>query len=472
MRILAIDQGTSGTKAIVVDPDGHVAALTEVPLRPDYGPGASVEQDPSALLSSVLEAGRGAVAQAGGTVDAVTLANQGETVLAWDPNTGTPLTSAIVWQDGRAQVVCDAMADEADVLAERTGLVLDPYFTAPKMAWLRRNLTTDGVVTTTDTWIVHALTGEFVTDVTTASRSLLLDIDNRSWDAYLCERFGLGSERLPQLVACDDIVGITTAFGTEVPVTGLIVDQQAALFAESCLRPGQVKCTYGTGAFILANIGTTAQRSRNGLTTSVAWVTREQSAYCSDGQVFTAASALRWLADVGLLDSAMNLDATAAADSGGVSCVPALAGLGAPWWRSDAQASFSGLSLSTTRAHLVRAVVEGIAAQVRELVAVMAADSGVDALRVDGGLTRSPVLMQAQADVLQRPVEVYPSPHATALGTAAMGRLALTPGMLIGDAVWGWQPVHVFEPQWSTDRAEDFMEAWRRALATSLGGRV
>ena len=469
MRVLAIDQGTSGTKAIVVDSEGRIEALAEVPIRPSYGSGSSVEQDPAALLASVFKAGRSAVASAGGAIDAVTVANQGETVVAWDPESGDPLTPAIVWQDGRSQEICDGMREEADFLAARTGLVLDPYFTAPKMTWLRRHLTREGVVTTTDTWIVHALTGEFVTDVTTASRSLLLDIDKGEWDADVVERFGLASEALPRIVRCDEIVGGTSAFGAEVPVTGLIVDQQGALLAESCLRPGQAKCTYGTGAFILANIGATALRSRDGLTTSVAWATRDGVAYCVDGQVFTVASALRWMTDAGLLEG--DVDTAVAEDSDGVLCIPALAGLGAPWWRSDAHASFTGLSLSTTRGHLVRAVLEGVAAQVRELVTVMAGEGGVTSLRVDGGLTQSAAFMQIQADVLQRPVEVYPSPHATALGTAALGRMALSPGMLVENAVWEWKPARVFEPQWSRERAEEHMERWRRALTSSLGNR-
>lgn len=468
-RILAIDQGTSGTKAIVINSDGVIESLAEVPIRPVYGSGSSVEQDPVALLASVREAGRAAIASAGGAIDAVTLANQGETVLAWDPASGEPLTPAIVWQDGRSQEVCDEMQDEAEFLAARTGLVLDPYFTAPKMAWLRRHLTREGVVTTTDTWIVHALTGEFVTDVTTASRSLLLDVDTCDWGHDLLDAFGLGSERLPRLVRCDEVVGTTSAFGPEVPVTGLIVDQQAALLAESCFRPGQAKCTYGTGAFVLANVGETALRSRDGLTTSVAWATREGVTYCVDGQVFTVASALRWLTDVGLLDG--DVDSAVAEDSGGVLCSPALAGLGAPWWRSDAQASFTGLSLSTTRGNLVRAVVEGVAAQVRDLVMVMAGEAGLTSLRVDGGLTQSAAFMQIQADLVQRPVEVYPSPHATALGTAALGRMALSPGMLVENAVWEWSPARVFEPRWSPERAEEHMDRWRRTLTSSLGER-
>jgi glycerol kinase len=474
VSILAIDQGTSGTKAIVVDEGGHVQALAERLVRPDYLAGGGVEQDPGELLASVLEAGSEAVAAAGVPIDAVALANQGETVLAWDRATGRPLSTAIVWQDSRSQVVCDRLRDHADAIASRTGLVLDPYFTAPKMTWLRETGTRDGVVTTTDTWLVHQLTGEFVTDVTTASRSLVLDIDTLDWDGSLLSIFDLDGEELPRLVSCDEVVGTTDAFGPSVPVAGLIVDQQAALFAESCLALGQAKCTFGTGAFLLANAGDRAARSSNGLTTSVAWRTRQGTQYCLDGQVYTAASAVRWLQGLGLIDGPADVDALAAPDSGGVLFVPALAGMAAPWWRSDAQASLSGLSLATERAHVLRAVLEGIAAQVADLVQVIVADVGVpiDRLRVDGGLTHSPLLMQAQADLLQCPVEVYPSAHATPLGAAAMARLALDPGITVGHAVWPWAPSSTYEPRWSADRAEEFLARWRAAVMTTIEGRA
>ena len=254
-HVLAIDQGTSGTKAIVVDDAGRVLAIAEIALFPTYLAGGGVEQDPEALWNSVVEAGRRALGEAGVPVAAVALANQGETVLAWDRRTGRALTPAIVWQDRRAEVICAALAESGDDVARRTGLVLDPYFSAPKMAWVRQNLTRDGVVTTTDTWLLHRLCGAFVTDVSTASRSLLLDLDTTTWSDHLLELFGLSSEDLPTLVACDEIIGQTDAFGPPaIPVAGLIVDQQAALLAESCLKPGAAKCTYGTGAFLLAQL--------------------------------------------------------------------------------------------------------------------------------------------------------------------------------------------------------------------------
>jgi glycerol kinase len=473
-HVLAIDQGTSGTKAIVVDDAGQVVSIAEVALRPVYLPGGGVEQDPEALWNSVVEAGRRALDEAGVPVAAVALANQGETVLAWDRATGRPLSPAIVWQDRRAEAICAALAGSADDVARRTGLVLDPYFSAPKMAWIRANLTRDGVVTTTDTWLVHRLCGAFVTDASTASRSLLLDLDSATWSRDLLGVFDLLDEPLPEVVDCDQIVGETTAFGPRpIPVAGLIVDQQAALLAESCLEPGAAKCTFGTGAFLLAQLGDNAARSGAGLTTSVAWTLRDHTSYCADGQVYTAASAVRWAIDLGLVSAADQLDTVSAAagdSSGGVLCVPALAGLAAPWWDAQAAASFTGMTLSSGRGHLVRALLEGIAAQVACLADLVAQDLGqpLTRLRVDGGLTRSAVLMQAQADLARIPVEVYPSAHATPLGAAACARLALDATLRPADVVGTWTPQRTYEPLWSDDRATEHLARWRQAASAVL----
>ncbi|MFG1933996.1 FGGY family carbohydrate kinase [Mycobacterium sp. NPDC048908] len=469
-HFLAIDQGTSGTKAVVVDDAGRTVSIAEVPVRPAYLAGGGVEQDPEALFDSVVTAGRQALARSGVAVAAVALANQGETVLGWDRGTGQPLTPAVVWQDRRAESICTPLAASADTVAQRTGLVLDPYFSAPKMAWIRANMTTDGVVTTTDTWLVHRLCGAFVTDASTASRSLLMALDSVEWDEFLVGLFGLADETLPEIVDCDQIVGSTDVFGPTIPVAGLIVDQQAALLAESCLDPGQGKATFGTGAFLLAQLGGKPTRSTSGLTTSVAWRLRDLTSYCVDGQVYTAASAVRWAIDLGLLGAADEIDSTAAASSDGVLCVPALAGLAAPWWDAAATASLTGMTLSTGRGHLVRALVEGIAAQVAALVNLVGTDLSqpLTRLRVDGGLTRSAVLMQAQADLARIPVDVYPSPHATALGAAACARLALDPSLEVADAVGAWTPQHTYQPEWSADRTAAFLSAWMQAAESVL----
>ncbi|WP_264077019.1 FGGY family carbohydrate kinase [Mycolicibacterium houstonense] len=468
MTVLAIDQGTSGTKAIVVDPEDGVVGLAEVPVQPRYLDGGGVEQDPAELLESVLGAGRAAVEQAGRPIAAVSLANQGETVLAWDPRTGRPLTQAIVWQDRRAEALCGELAGHSDMIAARTGLVLDPYFSAPKMAWLRRNVESAGVVTTSDTWLLHQLTGEFVTDATTASRSAAVELGGREWSPELLALFGLTGEHLPRIAANDEIIGTTSAFGPDVPVGGIVVDQQAALLAEACFEPGMAKCTFGTGAFLLSNTGNTPVRSTTGLTSSVAWRIAGLDSYCIDGQVYTAASAVKWLASLGVISGAAEMDAIAESDNAGVLCVPALAGLAAPWWKSQATATISGMSLSTGRGHIVLAVLQGIAAQVAELVSAIGTDApALTRLRADGGLTQSTVLMQACADILQVPVDVYPSAHATALGAAALARLSLAPDQSVADVVADWAPSATYEPRWRPARAIEFRSAWRELAETT-----
>jgi glycerol kinase len=472
VTVLAIDQGTSGTKAVVVDPEHGVVGLAEVPVHPRYLGGGGVEQDPDELLDSVLSAGHAALAQAGRSIAAVSLANQGETVLAWDPGTGRPLTAALVWQDRRAEALCAELGRRAGEVAARTGLVLDPYFSAPKMAWLRRNVERGGVVTTSDSWLLHRLTGEFVTDATTASRSLLVELGAPDFDAALLDLFGLTGERLPRIVGNDEIIGTTTSFGGDVPVGGVVVDQQAALLAEACLQPGMAKCTFGTGAFLLSNTGADPVRSASGLTTSVAWRIRGADTFCVDGQVYTAASAVRWLSSLGVIAGAEELDAVAAADSDGVLCVPALAGLAAPWWQSGATATLSGLTLATGRGQLVLAVLQGIAAQIAELASAIGTDTTVPLtrLRADGGLTNSAVLMQSTADILQIPVDVYPSAHATALGAAALARLSLEPTRRLDSVVDDWTPAATFEPRWSSTRADEFRCRWRALAETTYPG--
>ncbi|MFC9930768.1 FGGY family carbohydrate kinase [Streptomyces sp. NPDC127190] len=472
--VLAVDQGTSGTKALVVCPDRGVLGTGFAEVRPRHLPGGLVEVDPAELYASVLDAGRQALAAAGEDVVALGLANQGETVLAWDPGTGRPLADALVWQDRRAATVCEELAEHAEELHHLTGLPLDPYFAAPKMAWIRRHLTRDGVVTTSDAWLVHRLTGAFATDAATAGRTQLLGLDDTEWSPRALDLYGLTGERLPEVTDVAQPVGTTTAFGREIPLTGLIVDQQAALLAQRVTAPGAAKCTYGTGAFLLAHTGERPLRSASGLVGCVAWRLAGATGYCLDGQVYTAASAVRWLTDLGVLASAADLDRVggSVADSGGVTFVPALAGLAAPWWRGDLRGSLTGLGLDTTAGHLVRALCEGLAAQVAELADAAAADLGgpLEVLRVDGGLTRSALLMQAQADLLQRPVEVSALADATALGAAALARVGAADGLSIEEALPEWKPAAVYEPRIPPETAEERRAAFRAAVASMLGG--
>jgi glycerol kinase len=478
MNVLAIDQGTSATKALVVSDAGDVLGRAVHPVHPSALAGGAVEQDPAELLASVVGAGRAALQASGASVRAVGLANQGETVLAWDPRTGRPLTTAISWQDRRATGVAERLAPHAPRLTALTGLPLDPYFSAPKMTWLREERTREGIVTTSDSWLLHQLAGVNVTDATTASRSLLLDLDGRQWSAEACGLFDLDPSLLPEVVDCAGTVGETAAFGGTLPITGLAVDQQAALVGERCLLPGEGKCTFGTGAFLLVTAGPVPRRSSHGLSASVAWQVPGSVAYCLDGQSYTAGAAIGWLTRMGVLDSVEHLDAVASSvpDAGGLVLVPALAGLGAPWWRPAATGSVEGLGLHTEPAHLVRAMVEGLAAQVALLARAAADDLGrpLLTLRVDGGLTRSTALMQHQADLLQIPVEVFGSPDATALGVAALARLGAGSGNGLDGAPP--PPGERFEPEMAADEAVErlarFEGAARRAIeASEDGGR-
>ncbi len=466
MNILAIDQGTSSTKALVVSPAGVILAAAEVPVHPRAVSGGGVEQDPEELWQSVLDAGREAVARAAVPIAGVGLANQGETVLAWDRASGRPLSPALSWQDRRATGVCERLAAHAERLRELTGLPLDPYFAAPKMLWLRENVTAAGVCTTSDTWLLYRLAGAYVTDAATASRTLLLDLAGVCWAPEACEVFGIDPASLPRIAACAGIVGETAAFGGTVPVAGLAVDQQAALFAEGCLDAGAAKCTYGTGAFLLATTGERAARSSSRLVACVAWQLGDRTDYCLDGQVYTVGAAVTWMIGLGLMREPADLDVVAAGDSGGAVFVPALAGLGAPFWRPSARGSFVGLSLATERRHLVRAVVDGVAAQVACLAGAAGDDLGrpISRLRADGGLTRSRVLMQAQADLLQAPVDIYPSPHATALGVAAFARLGCGLASSPQEAIGEWRPAETFAPRISAADAEDRLACWREAV--------
>jgi glycerol kinase len=474
MNILAIDQGTSSTKALLIGADGNILGQAEIAVHPRAVGDAGVEQEPLELWQSVLDAGRAALRAAGDArVDAVGFANQGETVLAWDRLSGRPLSPAISWQDRRAAPICEQLAGHADELRQCTGLPLDPYFAAPKIAWLRAHVTPDGVCTTTDTWLLHRLAGTYVTDAATASRTLLLDLDSVGWSPAACSVFGVDSESLPAITDCAAVIGETTAFGPSLPITGLAVDQQAALFAEGCFALGEAKCTYGTGAFLLATTGTQARRSQAGLVSCVAWRLGGRTTYCLDGQVYTAGAAIDWLRRLGLIEDAAQLDAIGSSvpDSGGVICVPALAGLAAPFWKPNARASLTGLSLATERAHLIRAMLEGIAAQVAWLAHAVADDLGqpLARLRVDGGLTRSRLLMQMQADLLQVPVDVYPSPHATAFGVAALARIGSKPTTTPIEAIGTWQPAATYEPRLAAARAEEQLRRWHAAARANLG---
>lgn len=475
MNVLAIDQGTSSTKALVIGEDGEVLSLAESPVAVRSIPGGGIEQDPTQLWNSVVDAGCQAVAEAGVSVSVVGFANQGETVLAWDRTSGRGMSTAISWQDRRAKTVSDRLLNRAGELTAITGLPLDPYFAGPKMTWLRENVTRQGVITTTDSWLIHQMTGAYVTDATTASRTMLVDLKTRTWSPVACEAFGLELSQLPDIVGCAEPIGVTDVFGSPMTVTGLCVDQQAALVGERCLEQGDAKCTFGTGAFLLANSGDEARWSRSGLSASIAWQLGDSAAYCVDGQVYTAGEAIAWLCRWGFLAKHEDLDVVGGSvrDSAGVTVVPAMCGLGAPWWRPEALASIEGISLSVDRAHVVRATIEGLAAQVALLARAAGQDLGVPLtrLQVDGGLTRSRVLMQTQADLLQIPVEVAPSPHATALGVGALARLGAGDGKTLYEVVPALHSVQSYQPAIEADEAAERLARFEEAVDRCLSER-
>ena len=483
MRVLAIDQGTSATKAVVFDAASGIVAEVDVPLTGQHFDGEAVEQEPMAVWDSVVNAGRQALAAAGGPVDCLGVGNQGETVLAWRRSSGDPVTTAVVWQDGRAAAVTDRLRDRADELHQISGLPLDPYFAGPKLVWVSENLLSneqrrdpDIVVTTIDAWILRRLCGSYATDASTASRTMLLDLDRAKWSGTAADIFGIDVTGQPAVVACDEPLGLTDAFGPSLPLTGTMVDQQAALFAQGCSTLADAKCTYGTGAFVLANLGATPRRSSHGLATSVAWELRgEPTTYCADGQVYTVGAALSWLQRIGLIDSPVDIDGLglSVADTDGVAFIPSLAGIGAPTWDSAARGAFTGLSLSTSKSHMVRAVGEGIAAQVALLVRSVESDLGrrLSTLRVDGGITRSALVMQRQADLLNIPIEVYPYACATALGVAAVAlRGHFGPGAE-DVIVNGWQATRMFEPAIDNDQALRQLEQWESTMRSTLAPR-
>jgi glycerol kinase len=473
VTVLAIDQGTSATKALVVEEDGRVLSLAEAPIKVHAGAAGAVELDPEELWASVIAAGTQAMAAAGNPrLRAIGLANQGETVMAWDRPSGTPVGQAIVWQDRRADVVCERLREHSSFLSEHTGLELDPYFVAPKMVWLREQVGGGPTITTTDTWMLHRMCGAFATDVATAGRSLLLELDSGQWSALACEIFGVDLATLPKVVGNAESLGECQMFGGSVPVSGTCVDQQAALYAELCLTTGEAKCTYGTGAFMLTCAGDKATRSSNGLVGCPAWRIGDDLTYCLDGQVYTVGAAVTWLIDMGVMAEPADLDRLGSTVDGpsGVTFVPALAGLAAPYWKPHAKAAFTGLTLGTERGHLVRAAIEGITAQVALLARAAELDLGspLTCLRVDGGLTRSQLLLQTQADLLQVPVEVYPSPHATALGVAAFADLGASPTSQPQAAVRAWRPDAVIEPRIGADEATERLAGWQRVAAATM----
>jgi glycerol kinase len=443
-HLLAIDQGTTGTTALVVSLDGTTLGRSTVELPQHFPQPAWVEHDAGEIWSSVERAVTAALRAAsvdGRAIAAIGITNQRETTLLWDRKTGAPIHRAIVWQDRRTSSICDALKKEGEEarVRERTGLVIDAYFSGTKIAWIldavsgARARADKGELSfgTIDTFLVHKLTSgaSHVTDVTNASRTLLMNLARGEWDPELCATFRVPQAVLPRIVASAEVVAKTQGVGflpDGIPIAGIAGDQQAALFGQACFAEGDAKCTYGTGAFVLMNIGDRPLLSANGLVTTVAWkIGAQPMTYALEGSAFIAGAAVQWLRDgLGIIKSASEIEALARTvdTSDGVAFVPALAGLGAPHWDQGARGIITGLTRGSTKAHVARATLEGIAFEVWDLLDAMQIDSKrpLRTLRVDGGAAANDLLMQFQADVARVVVERPAELESTGRGAAML----------------------------------------------------
>ena len=489
-HILAIDQGTTSTRAILFDSSARPIASAQRELTQHYPRPSWVEHDPEEIWTSAVEVIRGALAKSGVGADricAIGISNQRETVVLWERSTGKPVHKAIVWQDRRTAETCaqlKAQGCEPEIRA-KTGLLLDPYFSAAKIAWIldsvagARSAAERGELAfgTIDTFLLWRLTGGTVhgTDVTNASRTLLYDIHCQRWDPELCRLFKVPEAMLPEVHDNSRDFGATEPhlLGQAIPITGIAGDQQAALFGQACFEPGMVKSTYGTGCFMLLNTGSEAVSSKHQLLTTPAYRLGGKITYALEGSIFIAGAAVKWLRDgLGVIAEASATASLAAGlpDSHGVYMVPAFVGLGAPYWDSDVRGTISGLTLGTTHAHLARAALEAVGYQTRDLLTSMAADgaSAPAAIRVDGGMTANDWLCQFLADILEVPVERPSNIETTALGAAFLAGLAVGMWPDLRSVSRTWTPATRFEPKMSSSLRNALVAGWKDAVERTL----
>ena len=488
--ILALDQGTSSSRAIVFDRKGTPVAVSQKEFTQYFPQPGWVEHNPMEIWSSqaaVIAEAISSIGINGKNLAAIGITNQRETTIVWDAKTGAPVYNAIVWQDRRTSEYCDSLKDQGltDFIRSKTGLIIDAYFSATKIRWILENVpgarsrAEAGELRfgTVDSWLVWMLTGGdvHVTDVSNASRTMLFNIHSLKWDEELLDLFGIPSSMMPQVKSSSEIYGHTrtTLFAHKVPVAGIAGDQQAALFGQMCIEPGSVKNTYGTGCFLLMNSGTKPILSKNSLLTTIAWKIGDTVNYALEGSIFVAGSVVQWLRDgLGIINSSSEVEALAASvpDNGGVYFVPALTGLGAPYWDQYAKGCISGLTRGTTAAHIARAALEGIAFQTMDIVEAMKRDAGVDLkeLKVDGGASRNNLLMQFQANVLSTNVIRPKVTETTALGAAYLAGLAVGYWESIEAVKQQWQEDVLFSPTISVDEAAALKDAWKEAVGRTL----
>ncbi len=484
--ILALDQGTTSSRAILFDQGGTIRGVAQAEFPQIFPRAGWVEHNPQQIWNSQLEVARKVLAEnkvKATDIAAIGITNQRETTILWDRKTGKPVHNAIVWQDRRTSEFCDELkrAGHSDLIRSKTGLVVDAYFSGSKLRWLLDNVPGarerakrgELAFGTVDTWLLWNLTGGalHVTDVTNASRTMLYNLNTGDWDDELLRILNVPREVLPKIHSSSEVYGETKKdiLGTSIRVAGIAGDQQAALFGQNCFERGQAKNTYGTGCFMLMNIGEKPTASKHQLITTVAWKTNGQTEFAFEGSVFIGGAVVQWLRDgLGIVKSSSEIEALAASvpDCGGVYFVPAFAGLGAPHWDQYARGSITGLTRGTTKGHIARAALEGIAFQVADVLEAMRQDAGIEIaqLRVDGGASANNLLMQFQADILQVPVARPTVTETTALGAAYLAGLAVGFWKDRNAVKASWKADRIFEPGKSADEVAHRRSRWTEAL--------
>jgi glycerol kinase len=489
--ILSLDQGTTSSRAILFDREGTIRGVAQQEFQQFYPEAGWVEHDPEEIWTSQRDVARQVIAEAGISskeIAAIGITNQRETTIVWDRKTGVSIHPAIVWQDRRTASICDQLKAEgkAVVIQNKTGLVVDAYFSGTKIQWIldhvpgARAKAEKGELAcgTVDSWLVWKMTGGkvHVTDPSNASRTMLYNITTREWDDELLSALNVPRSMMPKVVPSSYVFGETTPdfLSSSLPISGIAGDQQAALFGQNCVRHGMAKNTYGTGCFMLMNVGDQVRQSKNRLLATVAWQTGmdEPYAYALEGSVFIAGAAIQWLRDgLGIVQSSSEIEALASSvpDNGGVYFVPALSGLGAPHWDAYARGTIQGITRGTTKAHLARAALEGIAFQVADVLDAMRQDSGlaIEELRCDGGASVNNLLMQFQADILQAAVVRPKVVETTALGAAYLAGLAVGFWKNAEEVQAIWQSDRVFEPSMAPSEVKRIREQWSEAVHRS-----
>lgn len=489
--ILALDQGTTSSRAIVFNHSGEIVSVAQKPFKQYFPKPGWVEHDPLEIWSTQSSVAAEAIAHAnltGLNIEAIGITNQRETTIVWDVETGESIYNAIVWQDRRTSEYCESLKAQGhtDMIRAKTGLILDAYFSATKLKWILDNVegarekAERGLLKfgTVDSWLIYKFTkGEtHATDITNASRTMLYNIHEEKWDDELLELFDIPRNMMPEVKSCSEIYSqtSTTLFSTRIPISGVAGDQQSALFGQMCLEKGMAKTTYGTGCFLVMNTGEKAVESRNNLLTTVAWKIGGQTIYALEGSVFIGGAVIQWLRDeLHLLKEAADSEAMAAAleDNAGVYFVPALSGLAAPYWDQFARGTIVGLTRGTTSSHIVRAALEGIAYQVADVLLAMEKDMEhrTKEMRVDGGAVRNNFLMQFQADIMKSEVVRPKIMETTAMGAAYLAGLATGFWKDVDEIRNQWEVDKSFHPEMSESEADELLEKWHEAVGRSRG---